>query len=90
MGLEDTPATDPLFLGMLGMHGTYEANMAMQELRCAARRGRTVRRPRHRQSAATSPVQRKIIHIDIDPSSIPSASRSMSHRRNVSDVLEDV
>ena len=30
MGLGAFPATDPQFLGMLGMHGTYEANMAMQ------------------------------------------------------------
>ena len=30
MGLGGYPATDPLFVGMLGMHGTYEANMAMQ------------------------------------------------------------
>src|SRR5258706_5863611 len=30
MGLGGYPATDPQFLGMLGMHGTYEANMAMQ------------------------------------------------------------
>jgi acetolactate synthase-1/2/3 large subunit len=30
MGLGGYPATDKQFLGMLGMHGTYEANMAMQ------------------------------------------------------------
>ena len=30
MGLGAYPATDQQFLGMLGMHGTYEANMAMQ------------------------------------------------------------
>ena len=31
MGLGGFPATDPQFLGMLGMHGTYEANMAMHD-----------------------------------------------------------
>ena len=33
MGLGAYPASDPQFLGMLGMHGTYEANIAMHGLR---------------------------------------------------------
>jgi acetolactate synthase-1/2/3 large subunit len=70
MGLGAMPATDPRFLGMLGMHGTYEANMTMQNcdvlLAVGARfDDRVIGNPRHFAS-----VERKIIHVDIDPSSI--------------------
>ena len=70
MGLGAYPATDRQFLGMLGMHGTYEANMAMQHcdvlLAIGARfDDRVIGNPAH---FAQNP--RKIIHIDIDPSSI--------------------
>ena len=70
MGLGAIPASDPKFLGMLGMHGTYEANMTMQHcdvlLAVGARfDDRVIGNPKHFAS-----VERKIIHIDIDPSSI--------------------
>jgi acetolactate synthase-1/2/3 large subunit len=70
MGLGATPASDPKFLGMLGMHGTYEANMTMQHcdvlLAVGARfDDRVIGNPKH-----FATVERKIIHIDIDPSSI--------------------
>jgi len=70
MGLGGYPATDKQFLGMLGMHGTYEANMAMQEcdvlLAVGARfDDRVIGNPKHFLSRP-----RTIIHIDIDPSSI--------------------
>jgi len=70
MGLGAFPASDPRFLGMLGMHGTYEANMTMQHcdvlLAVGARfDDRVIGNPKHFAS-----VERKIIHIDIDPSSI--------------------
>ena len=70
MGLGATAASDPKFLGMLGMHGTYEANMTMQHcdvlLAVGARfDDRVIGNPKHFAS-----VERKIIHIDIDPSSI--------------------
>jgi acetolactate synthase-1/2/3 large subunit len=70
MGLGAYPATDPLFLGMLGMHGTYEANMAMQHcdvlLAVGARfDDRVIGNPKHFFDA-----DRRIIHVDIDPSSI--------------------
>ena len=70
MGLGGYPATDKLSLGMLGMHGTYEANMAMQEcdvlLAVGARfDDRVIGNPEHFLSRS-----RTIIHIDIDPSSI--------------------
>jgi acetolactate synthase I/II/III large subunit len=70
MGLGAMPASDPRFLGMLGMHGTYEANMTMQNcdvlLAVGARfDDRVIGNPAHFASVA-----RKIIHVDIDPSSI--------------------
>jgi acetolactate synthase I/II/III large subunit len=70
MGLGGYPATDKQSLGMLGMHGTYEANMAMQEcdvlLAVGARfDDRVIGNPEHFLSRP-----RLIIHIDIDPSSI--------------------
>ncbi len=70
MGLGGYPSTDKQFLGMLGMHGTYEANMAMQEcdvlLAVGARfDDRVIGNPEHFLSRP-----RTIIHIDIDPSSI--------------------
>ncbi len=70
-------ASDRKFLGMLGMHGTYEANMAMQNCDVLIAIGRAlltiavIGNPEHFAS-----VPRKIIHIDIDPSRSPSASRS--------------
>jgi acetolactate synthase I/II/III large subunit len=70
MGLGAIAGNDPRFLGMLGMHGTYEANMAMQHcdvlLAVGARfDDRVIGNPKHFAS-----VERKIIHVDIDPSSI--------------------
>ena len=70
MGLGATSAADPKFLGMLGMHGTYEANMTMQHCDVLVAVGarfddRVIGNPKHFAS-----VERKIIHIDIDPSSI--------------------
>jgi acetolactate synthase-1/2/3 large subunit len=70
MGLGGYPATDRQSLGMLGMHGTLEANMAMQQcdvlLAIGARfDDRVIGNVAH---FAQNP--RKIIHIDIDPSSI--------------------
>ena len=70
MGLGAYPATDRKFLGMLGMHGTLEANNAMQNcdvlLAVGARfDDRVIGNPKH-----FAQNERKIIHIDIDPSSI--------------------
>jgi len=70
MGLGSYPATDRKFLGMLGMHGTVEANNAMQNcdvlLAVGARfDDRVIGNPKH-----FAQNERKIIHIDIDPSSI--------------------
>jgi acetolactate synthase I/II/III large subunit len=75
MGLGAIASSDPKFLGMLGMHGTYEANMTMQNcdvlLAVGARfDDRVIGNPRHFAS-----VERKIIHVDIDPSSISKRVR---------------
>jgi acetolactate synthase-1/2/3 large subunit len=70
MGLGAYPATNEKFLGMPGMHGTYECNMAMQNCDVLVGIGarfddRVIGNPKH---FAQNP--RKIIHVDIDPSSI--------------------
>ncbi|OGV71426.1 MAG: acetolactate synthase, large subunit, biosynthetic type [Methylophilales bacterium RIFCSPHIGHO2_02_FULL_57_10] len=70
MGLGGYPATDKQFVGMLGMHGTYEANMAMQNCDVLIAIGsrfddRVIGNPEHFFHKS-----RTIIHIDVDPSSI--------------------
>lgn len=69
MGLGAFPATDPQFLGMLGMHGTYEANMAMHHCDLILAIGARF------DDRVTNTVSKfcphaKIIHIDIDPATI--------------------
>ncbi len=91
MGLGGYPATDPLFLGMLGMHGTYEANMAMQNcdvlLAIGARfDDRVIGNPAHFAQEA-----RKIIHIDVDPSSISKRVKvDIPVVGDVSEVLKEL
>ncbi len=70
MGLGAIDANNPKFLGMLGMHGTVEANNAMQNCDVLIAIGarfddRVIGNPKH-----FAQNERKIIHIDIDPSSI--------------------
>ena len=91
MGLGATPASDPKFLGMLGMHGTYEANMTMQNcdvlLAVGARfDDRVIGNPKHFAS-----VERKIVHIDIDPSSISKRVKvDIPIVGDVKDVLQEL
>ena len=91
MGLGAIAASDPQFLGMLGMHGTYEANMTMQHsdvlLAVGARfDDRVIGNPKHFAS-----VERKIIHIDIDPSSISKRVRvDIPIVGDVKDVLQEL
>jgi acetolactate synthase I/II/III large subunit len=91
MGLGGYPATDPQFVGMLGMHGTYEANMAMQHcdvlLAIGARfDDRVIGNPKH-----FFEEPRSIIHIDIDPSSISKRVRvDVPIVGNVREVLQDL
>jgi acetolactate synthase-1/2/3 large subunit len=91
MGLGAYPATDRQFLGMLGMHGTYEANMAMQHcdvlLAIGARfDDRVIGNPKH-----FFEEPRTIIHIDIDPSSISKRVKvDIPIVGNVRDVLREL
>jgi acetolactate synthase I/II/III large subunit len=91
MGLGAIASTDPRFLGMLGMHGTYEANMTMQHcdvlLAVGARfDDRVIGNPRHFASVA-----RKIIHVDIDPSSISKRVKvDIPIVGDVKDVLQEL
>lgn len=69
MGLGGYPATDPLNVGMLGMHGTYEANMGMHECDVLLSVGARF------DDRITGDIEKfcpdaRIIHIDIDPAQI--------------------
>jgi acetolactate synthase I/II/III large subunit len=69
MGLGGFPGTDPLWLGMPGMHGTYRANMSLGE--CDLLIGVGVRfDDRVTGKTETFCANAKIVHIDIDPTSI--------------------
>jgi acetolactate synthase-1/2/3 large subunit len=91
MGLGGYPATDRRFLGMLGMHGTYEANMAMQHCDVLVAIGarfddRVIGNPKHFFNE-----ERRIIHIDIDPSSISKRVKvDVPIVGSVSDVLVEL
>jgi acetolactate synthase I/II/III large subunit len=91
MGLGGYPGTDKQFLGMLGMHGTYEANMAMQHcdvlLAVGARfDDRVIGNPKH-----FGQVARRIIHVDIDPSSISKRVKvDVPIVGNVREVLDEL
>ncbi|MER2513022.1 MAG: acetolactate synthase 3 catalytic subunit [Nitrosomonas ureae] len=91
MGLGGYPATDKQSLGMLGMHGTYEANMAMQYCDVLIAVGarfddRVIGNPKHFFNE-----NRKIIHIDIDPSSISKRVRvDIPIVGDVLDVLKEL
>jgi acetolactate synthase I/II/III large subunit len=69
MGLGAFPASDPQFLGMLGMHGTYEANLAMHGCDVLLAIGARFDDRVTGRLNAFCPGARKI-HADIDPSSI--------------------
>jgi len=69
MGLGAYPSKDPLFIGMLGMHGTYEANMAMHDCDVMLAIGARFDDRVTGELTKFSP-HAKIIHIDVDPASI--------------------
>jgi acetolactate synthase-1/2/3 large subunit len=91
MGLGAYRASSDHFVGMPGMHGTYEANMAMQHCDVLIAIGarfddRVIGNPKH---FASNP--RKIIHIDIDPSSISKRVKvDIPIVGNVKDVLVEL
>ncbi len=69
MGLGGYPATDEQFLGMLGMHGTYEANLAMHHADLVIAIGARF------DDRVTGNIEKfcpdaRIIHVDVDPASI--------------------
>ena len=69
MGLGAFPASDPQFIGMLGMHGTYEANLAMHDCDVMVCIGARFDDRVTGRLDGFSPRSKKI-HVDIDPSSI--------------------
>jgi acetolactate synthase I/II/III large subunit len=69
MGLGALPASDPRYLGLVGMHGTYEANLAMHDCDVMINVGARFDDRVTGKVSAFSPGSKKI-HIDIDPSSI--------------------
>ena len=91
MGLGAYKASDPKFLGMPGMHGTYECNMAMQHCDVLIAVGarfddRVIGNPKH---FAQNP--RKIVHIDIDPSVIAKRVKvDLPIVGDVREVLKDL
>jgi acetolactate synthase-1/2/3 large subunit len=91
MGLGGYRADSDKFVGMPGMHGTYEANMAMQHSDVMIAIGarfddRVIGNPKNFASMA-----RKIIHIDIDPSSISKRVKvDIPIVGNVKDVLQEL
>ena len=90
MGLGGYPATDKQFVGMLGMHGTYEANMAMHESDVIIAVGARF------DDRVTGKLDEfcpyaKIIHIDIDPSSISKTVKvDVPIVGQVTDVLKEM
>lgn len=90
MGLGAYPATDKQFIGMLGMHGTYEANMAMHQCDVLIAIGARF------DDRVTGDLEKfcpdaKIIHIDVDPASISkNVPVHVPIVGNVKSVLTDI
>lgn len=90
MGLGAFPASDPQFLGMLGMHGTYEANLAMHDCDVMVCVGARFDDRITGLLSEFSPNSKKI-HIDIDPSSInKNVHVEVPIIGDVGSVLEDM
>jgi acetolactate synthase-1/2/3 large subunit len=75
LGLGAFPASDPAFLGMLGMHGTLEANLAMHEADLVVNVGARFDDRVTGRLDAFCP-RAKVIHLDIDPTSIGKVVRA--------------
>jgi len=89
MGLGCFPASDPQFLGMLGMHGTFEANMAMNQADLVVALGARFDDRVTGRLDAFSPHSRKV-HVDIDRSSINKVVRvDLPIVADVGHALED-
>ena len=91
MGLGSYPASDRQYLGMPGMHGTYEANMSMHFSDVLLAIGARFDDRVVGNIAHFSEQPRKIIHIDVDPSSISKRVRvDVPIVGDVKDVLEEM
>ena len=89
MGLGAFPASDPQWLGMLGMHGTYEANMAMNQADLVVALGSRFDDRVTGRLDAFSPNSRKL-HVDIDRSSVNKNVRvDLAIIADVGHALED-
>jgi acetolactate synthase I/II/III large subunit len=90
MGLGAFPASDPQFLGMVGMHGMYESNLAMHDCDLMINIGARFDDRVTGKIAAFAPNSTKI-HVDIDPSSINKNVRvDLPIVGDVAHVLEDM
>ena len=90
MGLGAFPGSDPLSLGMLGMHGTYEANLAMHDCDVMICVGARFDDRVTGRLNAFSPHSKKI-HIDIDPSSLnKSVSIDVGIVGDIGHVISDL
>ena len=90
MGLGAFPASDPQWLGMLGMHGTYEANLAMHDCDVMVCLGARFDDRITGRLDAFSPGSKKI-HVDIDPSSINKVVKvDVPIVGDIAHVLEDM
>ncbi|MDH3234677.1 MAG: acetolactate synthase 3 large subunit [Alphaproteobacteria bacterium] len=90
MGLGAFPASDKQFLGMLGMHGTYEANLAMHGCDVMVNIGARFDDRVTGRLADFSPGSKKI-HVDVDPSSInKNVAVDLAIVGDAAHVLEDM
>jgi acetolactate synthase-1/2/3 large subunit len=90
MGLGAFPASDKQFLGMLGMHGTYEANLAMHDCDVMINIGARFDDRVTGRLADFSPGSKKI-HVDVDPSSInKNVAVDLAIVGDAAHVLEDM
>ena len=91
MGLGGIPGKDERFIGMLGMHGTYEANMAMHHADLILAVGARFD-DRVTNNPATFCPDATIVHVDVDPASIskiiPADIPIVGHVHSVLDDLE--
>ncbi|MDR2164974.1 MAG: biosynthetic-type acetolactate synthase large subunit [Zoogloeaceae bacterium] len=91
MGLGGFPGTDRQHLGMPGMHGTYEANMAMHHADVILAVGARFDDRVIGNTAHFAEEVRKIVHIDIDPSSISKRVKAdVPIVGNIPDVLDEI
>ena len=90
MGLGAYPATDPQFIGMLGMHGTYEANMGMHDCDVLIAIGARFDDRVTGELESFCP-HAKIVHVDIDPASISKTVKvDVPIVGNVAQVLNEM